>query len=96
MLLCDWSCPRATISDQDAKFTSDFWTGLWRGFGTKLSTTTALHPQADRQAERKNRMVGLAVRFHAQDHDNDWDDVIPALQRDLNNATSTAVDCSPH
>ncbi|MBW0589294.1 hypothetical protein O181_129009 [Austropuccinia psidii MF-1] len=35
------------ISDRDPKFTSALWTNLHNLFGTKLSFSTAYHPQAD-------------------------------------------------
>lgn len=97
ILLADWPCPRAIISDRDAKFLSRFWTGLWRGFGTKLKMTTAYHPQADGQSERKNQTVELALRFYVAEYlDEQWIDVVPALQWNLNNTYSRSIDASPH
>ncbi|MBW0578524.1 hypothetical protein O181_118239 [Austropuccinia psidii MF-1] len=40
------------ISDRDPKFTSELWTNLHYLFGTKLSLSTANHPQTDCLAER--------------------------------------------
>ncbi|MBW0589085.1 hypothetical protein O181_128800 [Austropuccinia psidii MF-1] len=40
------------ISDRDPKFTSELWTNLHQLFGTKLSFSTAYHPQTDGLAER--------------------------------------------
>ncbi|MBW0564784.1 hypothetical protein O181_104499 [Austropuccinia psidii MF-1] len=40
------------ISDRDPKFTSALWTNLHRLFWTKLSVSTAYHPQTDGLAER--------------------------------------------
>ncbi|MBW0591621.1 hypothetical protein O181_131336, partial [Austropuccinia psidii MF-1] len=40
------------ITDRDPKFTSAQWTNLHQLFGTKLSFSTAYHPQADGLAER--------------------------------------------
>ncbi|MBW0536535.1 hypothetical protein O181_076250 [Austropuccinia psidii MF-1] len=39
------------ISDRDPKFTSALWTKIHRLFGTKLSFSTAYHPQTDGLAE---------------------------------------------
>jgi hypothetical protein len=44
LLLYDWSVPRVIISDQDAKFTSEFWNGIWKALGTRLIMTSAYHP----------------------------------------------------
>ncbi|MBW0576744.1 hypothetical protein O181_116459 [Austropuccinia psidii MF-1] len=40
------------ISDRDPKFTSALWTNLHRLLGTRLSFSTAYHPQTDGLAER--------------------------------------------
>ncbi|MBW0511190.1 hypothetical protein O181_050905 [Austropuccinia psidii MF-1] len=40
------------ISDRDPKFTSELWKNLHNLFGTKLSFSTAYHPQTDGLAER--------------------------------------------
>ncbi|MBW0585478.1 hypothetical protein O181_125193 [Austropuccinia psidii MF-1] len=40
------------ISDRDPKFTSALWTNLHQLFGTKLSFSTAYHPQTDGLSER--------------------------------------------
>ncbi|MBW0583459.1 hypothetical protein O181_123174 [Austropuccinia psidii MF-1] len=39
------------ISDRDPKFTSGLWTNIHQLFGTKLSFSTAYHPQTDALAE---------------------------------------------
>ncbi|MBW0481742.1 hypothetical protein O181_021457 [Austropuccinia psidii MF-1] len=44
--------PNIIISDQDPKFTSEFWTNLYDMLGTKLAFSTAYHPQTDGLAER--------------------------------------------
>ncbi|MBW0575778.1 hypothetical protein O181_115493 [Austropuccinia psidii MF-1] len=40
------------ISDRDPKFTAELWKNPHQLFGTKLSFSTAYHPQADGLAER--------------------------------------------
>ena len=36
--------PKTIVSDKDPKFTSKFWKGLFKGFGTYLNFSTTYHP----------------------------------------------------
>jgi transposase InsO family protein len=49
--------PRTIVSDRDTKFTSNFWRGLFKGFGTNLNFSTTYHPQSDGKTERVNRII---------------------------------------
>jgi hypothetical protein len=61
---------KVIISDRDPRFTSHFWRTLFRLLGTKLSFSTAFHPQTDGQTERINRVVEEVMRpyISAQPH----------------------------
>ncbi|MBW0592364.1 hypothetical protein O181_132079 [Austropuccinia psidii MF-1] len=50
------------ISDRDPKLTSALWTNLHNVFGTKLSFSTAYHPQTDGLAERKIQTLEDIIR----------------------------------
>ncbi|MBW0508751.1 hypothetical protein O181_048466 [Austropuccinia psidii MF-1] len=50
------------ISDTDPKFTSALWTMFHRFFGTKLSFSTAYHPQTDGRAERMIQTLKEMIR----------------------------------
>ncbi|MBW0518273.1 hypothetical protein O181_057988 [Austropuccinia psidii MF-1] len=57
------------ISDRDHKFTSALWTNHHQLFGTKLSFSTAYHPQTDVLAERMIQTLEDMVRFCAYGHE---------------------------
>jgi hypothetical protein len=46
--------PKATVSNQDPKFTSNFWKGLFKGSRTNLNFSTTYHLESDGQTERIN------------------------------------------
>ncbi len=59
--------------------------------------TTAYHPQNNRQSERKNQIIELAIWNHMFDHpDQPWIDIVPSLQWRLNNIYSEPINCFPH
>jgi hypothetical protein len=39
--------PKAIVSDRDPKFTSNFWKGLFKGFGKNLNLSTTYHLEFD-------------------------------------------------
>ncbi|MBW0593672.1 hypothetical protein O181_133387, partial [Austropuccinia psidii MF-1] len=76
------------ISDRDPKFTSALWTNLHQLFETKLTFSTAYHPQTDGLAERMiQTLEDMVRRFCAyvlefKDSDGftyDWCTLLPAL-----------------
>jgi len=44
--------PYSIISDRDPRFKSRFWDNLQKSLGTKVSLSSAYHPQTDGQSER--------------------------------------------
>ncbi|MBW0536834.1 hypothetical protein O181_076549 [Austropuccinia psidii MF-1] len=77
------------ISDRDPKFTSALWTNLHKLLGTKLSFSTAYHPQTDGLADRMFQTLEDMIRqfcaygLELKDSDgftHDWCTPIPALE----------------
>ncbi|MBW0533703.1 hypothetical protein O181_073418 [Austropuccinia psidii MF-1] len=77
------------ISDRDPKLTSALWTNIHQLFGTKLSFSTAYHPQTDGVAERMiQTLEDMVRRFCAYGHKfkdcdgftHDWYTFLPELE----------------
>ncbi|MBW0592314.1 hypothetical protein O181_132029 [Austropuccinia psidii MF-1] len=77
------------ISYRDSKFTSALWKNLHQLFGTKLSSSTAYHPQTDGLAERMIQTLENMVRrfcaycLELKDCDgctHDWCTILPELE----------------
>ena len=45
------------VCDRDSKFTSNFWTQVFKKLETTLSMSSVDHPQSDGQIERVNQII---------------------------------------
>ncbi|GKA41443.1 putative reverse transcriptase domain-containing protein [Tanacetum coccineum] len=101
---CWYSC--FFVSTRDPKFTSHFWKGLQKAWGTRLKFSTAFHPQTDGQSERTIQTLEDMLRACAldtMDRENVgapicWDEVF-AIQRMLNvfgSRAAQSLDSSVH
>ena len=68
--------PKTIVSDRDPKFTSKFWKGLFKGFGTNLNSSTAYHPESDRQTERVNQVIEYVLRMYVMEKPSKWEDYL--------------------
>ena len=54
--ICD-ALPMDVASDQNSKFTNDFWTHVFKKLETNLSMSSLNHSQSDGQNERVNQII---------------------------------------
>ncbi|GKA59801.1 putative nucleotidyltransferase, ribonuclease H [Tanacetum coccineum] len=66
----------AIVSDRDPKFTSHFWKGLQKAWGTRLKFSTAFHPQTDGQSERTIQTLEDMLRACALEWTGRWDEYL--------------------
>ena len=80
--------PRIIVSDRDPKFVSEFWKEFCQRFCIKRALSTAWHPQTDGQTERLNRTIEQMLRTYIQSREEEWSQLLPALE--------LAYNCTPH
>ncbi|MBW0550010.1 hypothetical protein O181_089725 [Austropuccinia psidii MF-1] len=92
------------IGDRDPKLTSALWTNLHQSFGTKLSFSTAYHPQTDGLAERIIQTFEDMVRrlcaygFESKDCDgftHDWCTLLPELEFEYKTSIHASTNQTP-
>jgi hypothetical protein len=87
--------PESILSDRDPRFTAHFWRALWEQLGTKLTMSTAYHPQTDGQTERANRTLEEMLRSYVNWRQTDWDVHLSTLELAFNNAKQASTGFSP-
>ena len=88
--------PEIIISDRDPRFTSHFWTALWKELGTKLKMSTSSHPQTDGQTENANRTLENMLRSYVNYHQDDWDERLTAAEIAVNNSNHSSTGFTPY
>jgi transposase InsO family protein len=87
--------PRTIVLDRDTKFTSNFWRGLFKGFGTNLNFSIAYHPQLDGQTERVNRVIEDMLRIYVMDKPSKWEDYLHLVEFANNNGYQDSLRMRP-
>ena len=87
--------PKRVLSDRDARFTSRFWKALMTMLGTKQDLSSAFHPQTDGQTERVNRTLEQMLRMFVAPSQDDWDELLPAVEFACNNAVHDSTGEKP-
>ncbi|KAL4189089.1 hypothetical protein AMTRI_Chr08g205250 [Amborella trichopoda] len=72
--------PVSIVSDRDTWFTSKFWARLQSAMGTRLTFSTAFHPQTDGQSERTIQTLEDMLRACVIDLTGSWDDHLPLIE----------------
>ena len=87
--------PVSIVFDRDPRFTSRFWHSLHKPLGTKLSLSTAFHPQTDGQSKRVIQVLEDLLRACALDLKGNWDDYLPLMEFSYNNSFQASIDMAP-
>jgi hypothetical protein len=66
--------PKTIVSERDPKFTSNFWKGFFKGFGTNLNFSTSYHPDSDGKTCRVNQEIKDMLRMYVMDKPSKWEE----------------------
>jgi hypothetical protein len=87
--------PKTIVSHRDPNFTSNFWKGLFSGFGRNFSFSTTYHPESDGQIERVNQEIEDMLRMYVMDKTSKWEDYLHLVEFSYNNGYQTSLKMSP-
>ncbi|KAG8487764.1 hypothetical protein CXB51_018053 [Gossypium anomalum] len=88
--------PISIISYRDPRFTSRFWRQLHESLGTRLSFSTAFHPQTDGQSERVIQVLEDILRACIIDFEAGWERYLPLAEFVYNNSFQYCIQIAPY
>ena len=84
------------MSDRDPRFTSHFWKSFQKAMGTRLTMSTAFHPQTDGQSERTIQVLEDMLRACVLDHKGSWEEHLPLVEFTYNNSYQVSIQMAPY
>src|SRR5664279_264785 len=87
--------PLRIISDRGSLFVSKFWQSFQNAMGTRLSFSTAYHPQTDGQTERVNQILEDMLRACVISFGKDWEKYLPFAEFAYNNSYQSSLCMAP-
>ena len=88
--------PEKIISDRDTGFTSKIFKELCEMLRIKQNVASAYHPQTDGQSEKTNQHVETALRIFINFRQDDWSELLPIVQYQLNSRFSVSTKQIPY
>ncbi|KAG8489273.1 hypothetical protein CXB51_017325 [Gossypium anomalum] len=76
---------------RDPRFTSRFWKKLQKALGTKLSFSTAFHPQTDGQSEKVIQVLEDMLRCCVLEFQGSWEKYLPLVEFAYNNSYQSSL-----
>ncbi|KAK3020636.1 hypothetical protein RJ639_047857 [Escallonia herrerae] len=86
-----WGMPQDIVSDRDSRFTGNFWTELFKLFGSQLSMSSSYHPESDGQTERFNSMLEEYLRHFVSATQKNWVKLLDVAQLCFNSRKSSST-----
>jgi len=83
--------PKRVVSDCRPQFVALFTKELYRLLGIQISSSTAWHPQTDRQMECINQELDQFLHLFVNKQQDDWYDLLPIAEFQHNNHVHSAT-----
>ena len=83
--------PVSIVSNRDPRFTAHFWKSFQKAMGTRLTMSTAFHPQTDGQSERTIHVLEDMLRACVLDHNGSWEEHLPLVEFAYNNSYQVSI-----
>nr|GFC32154.1 retrotransposon-related protein [Tanacetum cinerariifolium] len=87
--------PTSIVFDRDPRFTSRFWKGLQKAWGTRLNFSTTFHPQTDGQSERTIQTLEDMLRACTLEWTGNWDEYLCLVEFAYNNSWHASIKATP-
>ena len=84
------------VSDRDPRLTTHFWKSFEKPIGTRLTMSTAFHPQMDGQSERTIQGLEDMLRACILDHKGSWEEQFPLVEFAYNNSYQASIQMAPY
>jgi len=88
--------PEWVISDRDPRFTSRVFKEICDLLEIKQNVASVYHLQVDGQSEKTNQHMEMALRIFGNFRQDDWSDLLPVVQYQLNACVSHTTKQIPY
>ena len=86
-----YGLPKHVVSDRGPQFIALFTKELYKLLGIQISSSTAWHPQTDRQTEHVNQELDQFLYLFVNERQDDWYDLLPIVEFQHNNHVHSAT-----
>ena len=88
--------PVSIVSDRDSRFTAHFWKSSQKAMGTRLTMSTAFHPQTDGQSKRTIQVLEDMLRACVLDHKGSLEEHFPLVKFAYKNSYQVSIHIAPY
>ena len=88
--------PVSIVSDRDPRFKAHFLKSFQKAMGTRLTMSTAFHPQTEGQLERTIQVLEDMLRACVLDHKGSWEKHLPLVEFGYNNSYQACIQMTPY